>query len=146
RIRSECLGFNGAPSLDGGEPLRAASTAPMVDLLQWGPVSRRGGARGRPRARRPDRAASMGPRLSTGGGLPTKATSSWSGSGFNGAPSLDGGERACRVRVPCAIGRRFNGAPSLDGGERSVQSSTSQTLQALQWGPVSRRGGARMAW
>src|SRR6266508_3662567 len=35
--------FNGAPSLDGGEPPRRRCSAPPMPQLQWGPVSRRGG-------------------------------------------------------------------------------------------------------
>src|SRR5262249_25014754 len=60
---------------------------------------------------------------------------------FNGAPSLDGGERGS-CRHPSPTPQDFNGAPSLDGGELRCCLLLAPALLPLQWGPVSRRGGA----
>src|SRR6266545_623598 len=59
--------FNGAPSLDGGEPSAGGGCSFGQLLLQWGPVSRRGGTVHREVDELLLVHASMGPRLSKGG-------------------------------------------------------------------------------
>src|SRR5262249_24096806 len=135
------LSFNGAPSCDGGEHATGKESVSALQLLQWGPVLRRGGASSTSLIRSPCSRASMGPRPATGGsivripsGILFKSSLQWgpvlrrggavrerAGDGQGVAASMGprpatGGSRWRRGRRR-ARRSSFNGAPSCDGGE-----------------------------
>src|SRR5687768_9820747 len=108
----------------------------------------------------------MGPRLSTGGNGATSRRARWPTSRFNGAPSLDGGEREFSAPAPYAkwslqwgpVSRRggtqpggcstrdgppssFNGAPSLDGGEHGQLREVERRAVSASMGPRLSTGG-----
>src|SRR5262249_33228527 len=102
----------------GGSVLLDIRQRHFWSVLQWGPVSRRGGAF-------PDQGspflygvASMGPRLSTGGSRLSGRPPGLDDLRLQWGPvSRRGGAFSAR-RARCPGSRSFNGAPSLDGGER----------------------------
>src|SRR6266545_2917191 len=78
-------------STGGNVEIYKAAPRPIV-VLQWGPVSRRGGTTTTRDQVMLLLEASMGPRLSTGGNRRRDRGARPRERGFNGAPSLDGGE------------------------------------------------------
>src|SRR6266545_1904163 len=135
--------FNGAPSLDGGEHAVANREATVAQMLQWGPVSRRGGTLARPVAHLELRLASMGPRLSTGGNAFNCLTVSTPHIALQWGPvSRRGGTRGAQnKRLPGWVS--FNGAPSLDGGELSAPHHRDPGHSGASMGPRLSTGGNR---
>src|SRR6266545_3811514 len=157
-------GFNGAPSLDGGEPRCTASKMRSFLMLQWGPVSRRGGTVPSVPRDPQGQLLQWGPVSRRGGTsrttsrAPRHLTLQW------GPVSRRGGTSACHILRPRMLSlqwgpvsrrggtsasrrrrrlrsRGFNGAPSLDGGERVSYSTNSTTGLAASMGPRLSTGG-----
>src|SRR5688572_7709639 len=109
--------FNGAPSLDGGELPRTPGLPGVGASLQWGPVSRRGGT------------------------FDFQFAVAIRDICFNGAPSLDGGEQPGGLLLGVRPLLASMGPRLSTGGNARGRGYACIAFDALQWGPVSRRGG-----